>query len=265
MKYSRERMFIVEHMHKAFDLFAVNATYDIRQKTQFDLVTNIDTSIESYLSEVIRSEFPEDRIHGEEMSSKQEIIGRTWTIDPIDGTCNMAKRNPIYGIQCALFDCSELVLGVIYLPFLNETYWAVSGEGCYLNDQRIVPSMDAELNNAVISVGDYTHKSEKNAQRQHKAIGLLYPQIAKIRMFGAACVDFSFVAAGRTDGTIVITKNIWDIAPGIALCKEVGAQVTNLEGEPFHFGDDGVVVSSNHDISMVLRNCLSEDSTISCS
>jgi fructose-1,6-bisphosphatase/inositol monophosphatase family enzyme len=58
------------------------------------------------------------------MSSSQEITGRTWVIDPIDGTCNFAHGIPTYGIQCCLFDGGEPRMAVIYLPRQNELYTA---------------------------------------------------------------------------------------------------------------------------------------------
>ena len=67
----------------------------------------------------------------------------------------------------------------------------------------------------------------------------------KIRMFGSACVDFTFVAEGRTDGCVVITKNLWDLLPGLFLCKEAGAVITNPEGTPYKFYDEGAIVSAN--------------------
>ena len=41
---------------------------------------------------------------------------------------------------------------------------------------------------------------------------------------------FFFPASGRTEGCVLITKNAWDISPGILLCEEAGCIVTDLEG-----------------------------------
>ena len=35
------------------------------------------------------------------------------------------------------------------------------------------------------------------ALRQHKAVGYVYPRVAKLRMYGAACVDMALVAQGK--------------------------------------------------------------------
>lgn len=252
MLYSNELRLITEHMRIASKKWAAILPEHIHQKAEFDLVTDADQKIEQYLADVIAAAFPEDRIIGEEWSSDAVITGRTWTIDPIDGTCNFAQGAPLYAIQCALIDHGELVLGAIYLPQLDEMYTAVINQGCFRNGQPISCRKDITPNNAMVSFGDYTHSSVKLARYQHNMILKLYPQIAKIRMFGSAAIDFAFVASGRTNGTVVITKNLWDLLPGIILCREAGAHVTNLDGQSYHFGDTGVIASGNDAVKTLL-------------
>lgn len=250
--YSKERDFLLYHIKQAFHTLAEAAPNQIRQKSAHDLVTEVDVNMEKYLTQAIREAFPGDHIHGEELSSTQAVTGRTWTLDPIDGTCNMARQIPLYGVQCALFDGDAPVLSAIYLPFQKELYHAVRGQGCFCNGQPVHVNTHTAIANAVISFGDYTRKSDSLAAAQHRALGRIYPQIGKVRMFGAACLDFSRVAAGQMDGTAIITKNIWDLAPGILLCQEAGGIVTNLEGKPYRYGDDGVMVSATEEIRQLL-------------
>ena len=61
-------------------------------------------------------------------------------------------------------------------------------------------------------------------------------------MFGAACMDFAFVAAGKTSGTVIFTKNKWDIAPGILLCQESGALIKGIEGD--YTDESNVVIAT---------------------
>lgn len=259
MKYETEKNMLTQSIKQIYQKYSRIGIGSIVQKTQFDLVTNIDCGIEHELTEAIHKNFPHDKIHGEETSNKQIIEGRTWTIDPIDGTCNMASSIPLYGVQCALFENSEIVFSIIYLPHFCEMLFAERGAGCFLNGTRIYVKQNMSINNAIVSFGDYPHlKVPDISLRQHMAIGRLYPKIAKIRMFGAACIDFSSVASGRTDGTVVITNNLWDIAPGILMCKEAGATLTNLDGNPYRFGDAGVVATSSPTLSTLIAEAFRE-------
>lgn len=260
MKYILELNFIKEEMFVAFQKYRDMAMNSLN-KSSYDLVTDIDFKIEEYLTNAIKNKYPNDHIHGEEYNSKEEISNRTWTIDPIDGTCNMANGIKLYGVQCSLIDNGEIVLGVIYLPHFDELIYALVGKGCYLNDyRRVFVNKDVSLNNALISFGDYPHLDDSTlSSLQHDAIKKIYDKVAKIRMFGASSIDFSFLATGRTHGTVLITKNIWDIAPGYIICKEAGAIITNLYGLPYHIGDEGIIVCSNRNISKLLIDSFSHN------
>ena len=258
MNYSDELEFIKNEMFSAFQNHGKTELNTV-QKSAFDLVTDIDLKIEKRLTAAIRDKYPSDRIHGEEFSSSENIDDRTWTIDPIDGTCNMASGSGLYGMQCSLIENGEIVLGIVYLPHFEEWIYATKNSGCYCNGRQIKINDKVKVNNAIVSFGDYPHNDKEYlADIQHIAIKRLYSKIAKIRMFGAACMDFSFVAQGRTHGTVVITKNVWDIAPGLIICKEAGAVLTNLVGLPYKFGDDGVVAASNEILSELITDSFSQ-------
>ena len=61
-----------------------------------DLVTDADFAIENYLIGAIRERYPEDSFLTEETNTNERLSGRTWTIDPIDGTINFAYGIPLY-------------------------------------------------------------------------------------------------------------------------------------------------------------------------
>lgn len=61
----------------------------------------------------------------------------TWIIDPIDGTANFVRNMPITCISVGLTINKEQVLGIVFNPFMDELYTAISGEGAYLNGKRI--------------------------------------------------------------------------------------------------------------------------------
>ncbi len=255
MKYQRECAFITEKIKYIYKKYISGGINNVVQKSSFDLVTNIDCEIEAELTKSIKQQFPSDNIHGEETVHDDVILGRTWTIDPIDGTCNLVAGIPLYGIQCSLIDDNKIVFAAIYLPHFNEMYVAESGGGCYLNGIKVFVKKSNGLNNAIISLGDYPHKYLELAKLQHRAVEDIYSKIAKIRMFGAACIDFAMVASGRTDATIVITKNLWDLAPGILICEEAGATVSGLTGQPYRFGDNGVIACATEEIKkLILKN-----------
>ena len=234
MDYEKELNFIVDKIKEAFNLF-YTTDISVKQKSKHDLVTDIDKNIENYLSEAIKSNFENDKILGEESSFNEKVSGRTWTIDPIDGTCNMANGIELFGVQCSLIENDEVVVAAVFLPAFNYFFTATKNGGCYLNHQKVFVKQNLNINNAIISFGDYPHKNcTRLANWQNDAIKKIFNVVAKIRMFGSAAIDLSFVASGKTDATVIITKNLWDIAPGILICKEAGAVLVDLSGNPYN-------------------------------
>ena len=262
MTYEKELTFVTDKIRKAYDSFAKAGPSHIRQKSAFDLVTEVDVNIERFLSDAILAAFPGDKIHAEELSSSQQISGRTWVIDPIDGTCNFAHGIPTYGIQCCLFEGGFPRMAVIYLPCQGEMYTAIEGEGCFLNGKQVRVDKSVTAENAVISVGDFTHKSDRLAALQYKAVGYLYSRVAKLRMYGAASVDYAWFVSGRLSATVFTTRNLWDIAPGILMSKEAGAIVLGLDGAPYAFDKEGVMLAANEEIAKLMTEAFRGEITL---
>ena len=187
--------------------------------------------------------YPNDKILSEETNSDTVVEQCAWTIDPIDGTYNMANGIKMYGIQCAMYEDGKLNLAAIYLPHFDELYYAKSGEGAYLNDEKLNVKK-SPLDHCIVSMGDFPHSRPDDAAQELQLISTLSEKIAKIRMFGAACMDFAFVAAGKTSGTVIFTKNKWDIAPGILLCQEAGALIKGDNGDYTEKSNVVIVASS---------------------
>ena len=63
-----------------------------------------------------------------------------------------------------------------------------------------------------------------------RTLGVLMPQVAGIRRFGAAALDLAWVAAGRYDGFWELGLKRWDLAAGMLLVREAGGFVTDPGG-----------------------------------
>ena len=220
-----------------------------RAKGTFDLVTDVDFAMEKFISSAIESEFGGDCVVGEELNPLRELpAGRSWTVDPIDGTVNMAHGLPLFGVQCAFCIDGTPLASVIFLPRFDELYTALKGGGVRLNGEAVSVSK-APLRDAVVSVGDYSHRTAAHAERQAQLVGKVYDKVAKLRHFGAASVDFSWFAAGRTNGFVMFTRNLWDLVPGVLMSEEAGGVVRSVNGGKYDFSEEGVVVAATEEIA----------------
>ena len=76
--------------------------------------------------------FPDDGILGEEGARAESRSGRRWIIDPIDGTRDYVRGNPLWANLIALEAGGDVVVGVVNLPMLGKLYTASRGGGAYL-------------------------------------------------------------------------------------------------------------------------------------
>ncbi|MBO4797690.1 MAG: inositol monophosphatase [Candidatus Methanomethylophilaceae archaeon] len=188
----------------------------------FDIVTSSDLKAEKTIIDTILSHFPGDTIISEETRSDAEETGRFWAVDPIDGTVNYSRRIPLYGIQIVFCENREPKASGIYLPEYGELYTA-DESGAFLNGRPLRTARPRPLRECIMSTGDFSRKSESFRKAQASLFSHCYDEVARFKVFGAACTDFAFLASGRTDIHIRFTNKIWDYLPGLYLAETAGA------------------------------------------
>lgn len=60
---------------------------------------------------------------------------------------------------------------------------------------------------------------------------------------GSAGASGMYVARGAIDWYVNYNPRIWDIAPNVLLLSEAGHKVTNIAGESWKFGDQGIIAA----------------------
>ncbi|MFF0149529.1 myo-inositol-1(or 4)-monophosphatase [Amycolatopsis sulphurea] len=207
---------------------------EIRAKGDRDLVTDLDLRIQREVQAFLERATPEIGFLGEEegCGTINPSTPQVWALDPIDGTSNFAHGIPLCATQLALVHQSKPVVGVVVAPFLDLNYSAVEGAGAYCNGKPIQASTNASLARAIVSLGDYatgTDATEKN-RRRFTVTQALAENVERVRMFGSAALDLTFVAEGRTDACVILSNKPWDTAAGVLVAREAGARVTDASG-----------------------------------
>ena len=188
----------------------------------YDIVTGSDLKAERSIIEDISREFPNDTIISEETNPEAGVSERSWAIDPIDGTMNYSRGIPFFGIQGCFMENGVAKASVIYLPVFDEMFTA-SEEGAFLNGKRIHTCGPRPLKQCLVSTGDFSRRSQEFRDAQAVIFHDCYPDIARFKVFGAASVDFTYLAAGRTDIQVRFLNKIWDFMPGMHIAEKAGA------------------------------------------
>jgi len=210
-----------------------------------DPLTIADVKTNTFIVKQIRKKYPEHSILAEE-SSRTINPGAPyqWIIDPIDGTEAYSHGLPYFGVSIALYKENKPVLGVIYDPLIDELFWAQTGQGAYLNGQKINVSKTSKLDKAVMFMGFPRQRKGKQGRKIMKNFRYYYARLENIFSNTCAVLALSYVAAGRLDIYCEYILNPWDFAAGVIIVEEAGGQVTTPAGNPWTIKDKRIVATN---------------------
>jgi histidinol-phosphatase len=189
-------------------------------------VTQADRECERTIARILSDAFPDDGILGEEGAHSDSRSGRRWIIDPIDGTRDYVRGNPLWANLIALEAEGDVVVGVVNLPKLGMFYSASRGGGAHRNGSRIQTSGKTLAGESVLCVNGY----DKMAKLPFRGRLLDWMQsFWAVRGLGGAA-DAMMVASGQAEVWIEPVASPWDFAPLKVILEEAGARYLNIDG-----------------------------------
>jgi histidinol-phosphatase len=201
---------------------------EVELKSDATPVTIADREAEQAIRKILQAALPQASIYGEEFGLDGERGGLMWLVDPLDGTKSFVRRTPFFSTQIALMDGDELVLGVSSAPIYGETMWASSGNGAWLDGERVQVAATSTIDETSISIGNV---KTLTADTRWDALGALIRDSNRIRGYGDFC-HYHLLARGSLDLVIESDVNILDIAALAVIVREAGGVFTDLEGAP---------------------------------
>ncbi len=212
-----------------------------QQKTSIsDVVTAADHAAEAYVLEQLQRCRPDDGILGEEGASVAGQSGRTWVIDPVDGTYNFLHGSTYWCSAIALKDSSGVLLGAIFQPEEDKLWIGGTTRSATLNGERLTsfePRDDGGAGRSdtplsELGAATYIHPTwladPMCAMPWHAAA----TSAAALRMFGSGSCDLSRVADGELGCWFQHSCPEWDWLPGKAIVLAAGgaADVVRVNG-----------------------------------
>ncbi|MQA63182.1 MAG: histidinol-phosphatase [Actinophytocola sp.] len=217
-------------------------------------VTDADLAVEDAIRAILADERPSDAIAGEERGGFDDAAkrGRTWVLDPIDGTKNFLRGVPVWATLIALVVDGTPVVGMVSAPALGRRWWASEGDGAFartseVRERPISVSAVGALSDAYVSTTNVNTWSEYHSREAYLA---LQEACWENRAFG----DFwqhCLVAEGAIDLAAEPIVNPWDVAPMQVIVTEAGGRFSDLSGVAAF--DGGSALSSNgalHDAAL---------------
>jgi myo-inositol-1(or 4)-monophosphatase len=198
-----------------------------------DPIKQVDLTAENAITNTLKQKSISFTLISEESGIKQ--YGKTpnkcyVTADPIDGTTNLTRGIPFYATSIAV--STKPSLNTIHTALVtdlahNTTYTAQKGKGAYRNNQKIHPSKETSLQEAVIGIDLNTYKIKKIIPH----ITTLLQKTKHIRHLGANALELCYVADGTTDAFIDIRGKLrtTDMAAAWLILQEASATITTTE------------------------------------
>ncbi|MDP8951533.1 MAG: inositol monophosphatase [Actinomycetota bacterium] len=220
---------------------------EIREKGPKDLVTEVDLLSEELLISRIQERYPEDHILSEEAGGEISPTGRTWFLDPVDGTANFARANPLFCACVSVAEGDKIIHAAVAAPRLGDIYHASLGSGAFRETASgesyplRVGSAEKLEDSFVGADVSYRHGNDPAKNN----ILEVFKRCWQVRSIGSAGIRGAWLAAGYIDVSIGTRNTAWDYAPTALLVSEAGGCVTNLTGAPWTYDADGLIASNN--------------------
>jgi 3'(2'), 5'-bisphosphate nucleotidase len=220
--------------------------YLVEQKTTLDNhtepVTIADKTASRIIVEGLAENFPGDGILSEEETDTDERLDkkRVWLIDPMDGTKGFVQKNGDFAVQIGLAEDGEMILGVVFLPFFNQLFYAAKNEGAFLVENDETPKR--------LEVSGKTDFSQMNlaVSRDHRG-----PKMSRIADYfgipnetgrGSVGLKIGLISTQICDLYIHLSPRTkhWDSAAPEIIIKEAGGNLTDIFGEKIIYNTSDV-------------------------
>jgi histidinol-phosphatase len=207
-------------------------------------VTDADLAVEDRIRELLAEHRPADRVAGEERGGEVGA-GRTWLLDPVDGTKNFLRGVPAWATLIALLVDGVPVAGMASAPALGRRWWAADGHGAWTSDVARADPWRVSVSGVDDLADAYLSTTDLGSWRAH------HTRAAYLRLVDACWESRAFgdfwqhclVAEGALDVAAEPIVNPWDVAALQVLVREAGGRFTDLRGRARH--DGGSALSTN--------------------
>jgi myo-inositol-1(or 4)-monophosphatase len=205
-----------------------------------DVVSAADHAAEELIAARLADERPDDGMVGEEGTARSG--GRTWYVDPVDGTYNFLSGLPEWCAALALADSAGPLLGAVYQSTVDELWLGGRDHAATRNGVKLEPLTNQPL--AQVSLASYLHPTTLPDDSVRLPLLRAMQGAATVRMLGSGSIELAAVASGRLGAWLQTESLPWDWLPGVCLVRAAGgaAEVIEAHGRRWHIAGSRQVV-----------------------
>jgi len=215
------------------------AEYGVETKDDSSPVTLADRAAEEAMRRLIVAERPMDGIVGEEFGTRESTSGRSWVLDPIDGTRAFIAGRPIFGTLIALIEDGWPLLGLIDQPILKERWLGVAGRPTLFNGKPASTRVCRDLNKALLATTSPALFTDDQLHAFEHLDGAVLSTV-----LGGDCYNYACLASGHLDVVVEAGLKLHDFAALVPVVEGAGGRMCDWQGDPLHAGSNGEVVAA---------------------
>ncbi len=223
-------------------------TFEEFTKSDNTPVTSADLAAHKFVTEQLSKLTPDIPVLSEEDAdvslAERSQWDRYWLVDPLDGTQEFIARSGDFATIIALVENNQPVMGVVYAPISNLTYFAYQGEGAWKVE-----------NNERLPIGIHKHnKSDESisiaVSRRQKLTTITERMDSSWHYnfipLGSAALKACLVAEGAADCYLRIgPTGEWDTAATQCIVEEAGGKILNTHLQPLTYNEEESLENPN--------------------
>lgn len=191
--------------------------------------TEVDVAVERRVEEAVAERYPDDAFVGEEYAERVGSSGRTWHVDPVDGTLNYARRLGPWSVVLSAWAAERCDLVAVWTQ--GVVYAAAAGQGAWRDGERL------HVPDRVVERGGLVRVPAVLARAAFEAGWLA-------RSIDSSAAELCQVADGRATGTVRLRGHPRDLHGPALLVQEAGGTVTDLTGGAWTASSEGLVAAA---------------------
>lgn len=186
-------------------------------------VCEADLAVDAFLKRELGKLLPAAGWLSEETVDAHHRLDRglIWLVDPIDGTRDFIRGRSGWCVSVALISAGKPLIGTLVAPARDEVWFAVAGQGAWLNGERLVASTRKELAGARVPADSLPPEDR---------------DLVTVEKPNSIALRIAMVADGRADLLATLRWGYeWDIAAAALIAREAGAAVSDAFGQPLSY------------------------------
>ena len=211
--------------------------FDIEEKDDRSPLTTADLASHNLIIKSLEELTPDIPILSEESSSipfaQRQQWATYWLIDPLDGTREFIKRNGEFTVNIALIHEHSPILGAVYIPVQDVSYFAAKDHGSFKQEQNQaaikIQIHSSQPNNKPVICGSRSHAG--------KSLQALIKEIGEHELISiGSSIKMCLVAEGKAD---IYPRfgptSEWDTGAAHCVILEAGGVIVDTELKTLHY------------------------------